>query len=66
VLDTRPVAKHMNDVLPLARTHGLSAYDAAYLELSIRHSAPLATLDDKLRKAAKLAGVMLFDGKWSK
>jgi predicted nucleic acid-binding protein len=61
VQDTRSIAKHINDVLPLARTHGLSAYDSAYLELSIRHSAPLATLDDKLQKAAKLAGVRLFD-----
>ena len=52
--------------LHLADRFQLTLYDAAYLELSIRHSAPLATLDDKLRKAAKLAGVMLFDGKWSK
>jgi predicted nucleic acid-binding protein len=66
VLDTRPVAKQVNDVLPLARRHGLSAYNASYLELSIRYSAPLATLDDKLRKAAKLAGVMLFDGEGRK
>jgi predicted nucleic acid-binding protein len=36
VQDTRPVASHVNDVLPLARAHGLTAYDAAYLELSIR------------------------------
>jgi predicted nucleic acid-binding protein len=61
VQDTRAVAKHVHDVLPLARTHGLSAYDAAYLELSIRHSAPLATLDAKLQNAAKFAGVTLFE-----
>jgi predicted nucleic acid-binding protein len=64
--DARPVAHHVNDVLPLARTHGLSAYDAAYLELSIRHSASLATLDDKLRKAAILAGVTIFQGEAAK
>jgi predicted nucleic acid-binding protein len=63
VQDTRPVAKHVDEVLPLARTHSLSAYDAAYLELSIRQSAPLATLDNGLRKAARLAGVTLFDEK---
>jgi predicted nucleic acid-binding protein len=62
VQDTRPVAKHVSDVLPVARTHGLSAYDAAYLELSIRHSAPLATLDDRLQKAAQGAGVVIFSG----
>ena len=63
--DTRDVAKHVNYVLPLARMHGLSAYDAAYLELSIRNGAPLATLDDKLRRAAKAAGITLFEGKAS-
>ncbi len=34
---------------PLARMHGLSAYDAAYPELAIRHSLPLATRDGKLK-----------------
>jgi len=50
----------VNDVLPLARKHGLSAYDAAYLELAIRHRAPLSTLDEKLRRAAKVAGITIF------
>ena len=40
-----------------------SAYDAAYLELSIRHGVPLATLDAKLQKAAQRAGVKIFAGK---
>ena len=62
VHDSRPVANTVNDVLPLARTHGLTAYDAAYLELSIRSSAPLSTLDDKLQKAAKRAGIKMFAG----
>ena len=60
VEDTRPVANHINDVLPLARKYGLTAYDAAYLELSIRNSAPLATLDVRMRKAAKQTGVKIF------
>ena len=60
--DVRPVANHVSDVLPLARKHGLSAYDAAYLELSLRRGAPLATLDEKLRKAAKLTGIKIFEG----
>jgi predicted nucleic acid-binding protein len=62
VEDTRPVAITVNVVLPLARTYRLTAYDAAYLELSIRSSAPLATLDDKLQKAAKRAGIKIFAG----
>jgi predicted nucleic acid-binding protein len=62
VQDVRPVASLVNDVLPMARTHSLSAYDAAYLELSVRGSAPLATLDEKLHKAAKRIGVTIFKG----
>ena len=36
----------------LARHHGLSGYDAAYLETTKRRSAKLATLDKKLAAAA--------------
>jgi predicted nucleic acid-binding protein len=38
---------------------GLTAHDAAYLELALRESAPLATTDEALRKAAEQAGVEL-------
>lgn len=41
----------------VARRFGLTAYDAAYLELALRLEAPLATLDRQLRQAAILAGV---------
>lgn len=43
----------------LASAHGLSAYDAAYLELALRRCLPLATLDAALRKALNKAGVSL-------
>jgi predicted nucleic acid-binding protein len=46
-------------LLALARTHRLTAYDAAYLELALRADAPLATLDRKLAAAARAAGVPL-------
>jgi predicted nucleic acid-binding protein len=59
----QPAGDHVGNVLPLAREYGLSAYDAAYLELSIAHGAPLATLDGKLRKAAQRAGVRIFAGR---
>jgi predicted nucleic acid-binding protein len=62
VQDMQPVGAYVNNVLPLARKYSLSAYDAAYLELSIRRGAPLATLDGKLQKAAKHAGVRIFGG----
>jgi len=39
-------------VARLAIKHGLSAYDAAYLDLALREHLPLATLDKKLAAAA--------------
>ena len=48
------------DITTLGRSHNLSAYDAAYLELAMRRGLPLATLDDKLKAAAKVVGVMLY------
>jgi len=46
--------------LPLARRHGLTGYDAAYLEPAIRRGLPLATSDKALRRAARFEGVELF------
>jgi len=39
-------------VFGLANRHGLTVYDAAYLDLAIRESLPLASLDDALCRAA--------------
>jgi len=58
--DGQAVSDQVSKVLPLARVYNLSAYAAAYLELAIRHNAPLATLDAGLQKAAKRAGVAVF------
>lgn len=46
----------LSETLQLARRHGLSTYDASYLELALREGLPLATLDADLRKALKKAG----------
>jgi predicted nucleic acid-binding protein len=43
----------------LAKEHGLTAYDASYLDLANRRSLPLASLDRQLQQAAKSAGVKL-------
>jgi predicted nucleic acid-binding protein len=51
----------LGSVLELGRVHGLSAYDAAYLELAMREGLPLATQDDALRVAAERAGVPLVE-----
>jgi len=39
--------------LTLARTHGLSMYDAAYLAVAETVDAPLLTLDQRLERAAR-------------
>lgn len=52
----------MNDIIfELAKTYHITCYDAAYLELALREELALATLDVKLKKAAKKAGVVLID-----
>lgn len=52
--------KHIwSDTLELADRHRLTVYDATYLELALRLSLPLATLDDELRQAAQREGVAL-------
>ncbi len=56
--DAHPVS--VRHVFSIARTHQLSAHDAAYLALARREGLPLATLDQRLRVAAKTAGVELF------
>ena len=49
------------EVMELARSEGLTVYDAAYLELAMREGLPLATLDTQLKAAATRVGVTEFD-----
>ena len=49
----------LQSTFDLARAHGLSFYDALYLELAKRESADLATLDRALGRAAVAEGVPL-------
>ena len=46
-------------LLDLARRFELNVYDAAYLEVALRRSLPLVTLDHRLRSAAEVLGVAL-------
>jgi predicted nucleic acid-binding protein len=46
-------------LLDLARRHRLTVYDAAYLELALRKSIPVATLDAGLARASRAEGVAL-------
>lgn len=57
VVDPVSTSRVWGEVLEIAHTHGLSAYDATYLELAIRMQLPLATLDRALAAAGHAAGV---------
>ena len=56
-IDDTPIPETVDRVTSLARRLKISAYDASYLELAIRRGLPLATLDGKLKAAAKRAGL---------
>jgi predicted nucleic acid-binding protein len=59
-IDTIQLDRTLTDVLKLAEKHALSSYDASYLELSVRNSLPIATLDRKLRSAAENLEIAIF------
>lgn len=44
----------------VARTHGLTNYDAAYFSLAMRSNLPLATTDSQLQRAAARIGLQIF------
>jgi len=56
-VDREPRAESLSRAMEIARRHGLSVYDATYLELAERASLPLATFDRKLRKAGSALGI---------
>jgi predicted nucleic acid-binding protein len=62
VADRSTGARALHETMSLAREHGLTAYDAAYLELAMRLGLPLATGDRNLKSAAARAGVVLLGG----
>ena len=57
ILDDATADHAWNDTHRLADPHRLTLYDAAYLELAIRHGLPLATFDAELRDAPEALGI---------
>lgn len=55
----RPAFETAANAAKTAVLHGLTVYDAAYLDLAMRRRLPLATLHDDLKRAAKKARVKL-------
>ncbi len=56
-VDDEGGARAWRETALLAQAETLTVYDAAYLELALRLSADLATLDTELRRAAGRVGV---------
>ncbi len=56
-IDVQATSRAFGDIISVARSLTISAYDAAYVELAMREGLPLATLDDSLNKAASKNGI---------
>jgi len=61
IVEQETPERMLKEILSLAREHGLSTYDASYLDLAMRLDLPLATQDASLAKAAKKCKVPAFD-----
>ncbi len=55
-VDAETTTSAWTRTLALAERYNLTAYDAAYLELTLRRGLPLATLDQDLAQALRSAG----------
>ncbi len=61
-LEQIPAGIVFDRIHTLSRQHGLTAYDAAYLDLARENRLALATLDEALVRACKNAGVASVQG----
>jgi len=60
VEEAHPALTAIRDATAAAIRYGLTAYDAAYLDLAAREGLALATLDKAMRKAAGQSGIAIF------
>jgi predicted nucleic acid-binding protein len=60
VEETASALAVVRDGTAAAMRYGLTAYDAAYVDLAARESLVLATLDKDMREAAEKAGIAIF------
>ena len=56
-VDEEGFRKAFGKISELAEKHGLTIYDATYLELALRRSLPLASRDEALRNAVSQCGL---------
>jgi predicted nucleic acid-binding protein len=60
VEDNGPAVAAIRDATASAMRYGLTAYDAAYVDLAARERLTLATLDALMLEAARQSGVSIF------
>ena len=62
-VQVEPVAltEALGEITEAARRLDLTTYDAAYLQLAVRRGLPLATVDERLRRASLVVGIVLVD-----
>lgn len=60
VIEETVYDRALGPILAAGREFGLSSYDAAYLDLAMRHGCGLATRDAQLKAACRKSGVGLF------
>lgn len=58
-IESPPVGSSCSQIIDIAQTHQLTAYDAAYLELAIRRKLPLLSCDAALLRAAERTGTII-------
>jgi predicted nucleic acid-binding protein len=59
-VEQRAVLDTIREDRAAATRLGLTAYDAAYVELAAREGLTLATLDERMRTAAEKSGIVIF------
>jgi predicted nucleic acid-binding protein len=65
-VDVRGAPEFVAAVTPLARAHGLTSYDASYLEVAVRRNLPVATMESRLQAVAQTLGLKLYRPKPAK
>jgi predicted nucleic acid-binding protein len=60
ITDDVSVVSRREVVMALAREHGLTTYDATYLDLALRNNSVLATFDAQLAHAMRRAGGVIY------
>jgi len=61
-VDQESPERMIKEIFALAREYRLSTYDASYLDLAMKKSIPIATLDNRLLTAAKQSKVSIMTG----